>query len=93
MKLYFIEQFILSAEDPSMRSPTAQGKAAHRYNLTPMMNSVGVIVSGHTGRFLLSTAVAAEDSLAQFLQSRGLSKLIKKFKPPLSGLLNLVDMW
>ena len=93
MKLYFIEQFILSAEDPSMRSSTAQGKAAHKYNLTPMMNSVGVIVSGHTGRFLLSTLVASEDTLAQFLQVRGLRKQMKKFVPPKSGLLGLVDMW
>ena len=93
MKLDFLEQFILSAEDPSIRSKKAKGKAAHNYNLTPMMNSVGVIVSGHTGRFLLSTLVASEDTLAQFLQVRGLRKQMKKFVPPKSGLLGLVDMW
>ena len=93
MKLDFLEQFILAAEDPSLRSKTPKGKAIHNFNLTPMMNSVGVIVSGHSGRFLLSTLVAGEDTLAQYLQMKGLSRQMKKWSPPKSGLLGLVDMW
>ena len=93
LKLEFLKQYMINAPDPLKRSPPqfSKGKSAYKSNLLAMEQAmVEVTMSGEN--FLLFSLVSSWDTLAQFLQFKGLEGQ-KKLPAPQSGLLALVDLW
>ena len=95
LKLEFLRQYVINAPDPLKRSPPLypKGKSTYKSNLIAMEQAmVEVTMSGEEESFLLFSLVSSWDTLAQYLQFKGLEGQ-KKLPAPQSGLLALVDLW
>ena len=95
LKLEFLRRYMMNAPDPLRRSPPKfpKGKSAYKSNLIAMEQAkVEVTMSGGQENFLLFSLVSSWDTLAQYLQFKGLEGQ-KNLPAPQSGLLALMDLW